>query len=176
MARYEQGKLNFIALMKTAVDPADQEKAHLLNLPKVSLCAGDFGRESRERESNNWSTSLKEEREGEWNYALRVATFLCLTSLVGSSLHFSGARIWGWREDIVKGMTEAALDPRQLGAGVWVIGLRGRSGVGCASRWNHFPVMGIRTGAPRATAYSPAAPPSEKVPARGGLATRPRAR
>lgn len=92
----------------------------LLSLPKVSLCAGDFGREGRERESNNWSTSLREEREGEWNYAWRVATFLRLTSLVGSSLHFSGARIWGWREYIVKGKTEAAGGPRRLGAGVWV--------------------------------------------------------
>lgn len=64
MARYEQGKLNFIALMKTAVDPADQEKAHLLNLPKVSLCAGDFGREGRERERQGRKVEDEEDIRG----------------------------------------------------------------------------------------------------------------
>lgn len=39
----------------------------------------------------------------------------CLTLLEGSSLHFSGAQIWGWRESRFEGLSEAAPGPRRRG-------------------------------------------------------------
>lgn len=44
--------------------------------------------------------------------------FVCLTSHVGSSLHFSGTQIWGWRESRFEGLMEVAPGPRQRGARV----------------------------------------------------------
>lgn len=44
-------------------------RAHSPRLPKVPLCAGDFGGEGMGEESNGWSASLEKRRTegGEWN-------------------------------------------------------------------------------------------------------------
>ena len=78
--------MKFIALMKRGSCQCARGQAHSPRLPKLPLCAGDFGGEEMKEESKGWSASLEKrmtergERNEGWGMELGLESgdFFCV--------------------------------------------------------------------------------------------------
>lgn len=162
---FRAGQIELYCLNENSCGPSRPGTGAFPEPPQSLTLRWGLRGEGRERESNTIGPPrLKKKEKGSGTTLGEWRPYSRLTSLVGSSLHFSGARIWGWREYIVKRKTEATRGPRRLGA------------MGVGNRTVRLKRGRVRVQVEPLPEGGDPAPPWDKVPASWGLATRPRAR